>query len=109
MSILAKLFGYKVDPETLHSYRTVIPDRLRFNYETDPDGTYIIQITEIDGKPVEKKKLLITEARKQSDIIPMVNDLIMSYLNVPTELRPYYEQDLSLEGNLGKESVLVKA
>lgn len=106
---MKRLFGYRVDPEVLHSYRTVIPDTLRFHYDTDPDGTYIISITEIDGEAIDEKKLLVTEARKKSDIVPMVHDLIMSYLKVPEELRPYYEHDLNLSGSLGTESTLVKA
>lgn len=110
MNVLRRIFGYNPDPDTLESYRTVIPDRLKFHYETDKDGKYIISVTEIDEKPLDKKVLLVSEADTKDEILSTVHDLVMSYLNVPEDLRPYYERVLRLEGQLGKESaVLVKA
>ena len=109
MSILTKLFGYKIDPEVLHSYRTVIPDTLKFQYKLDGDGVYVITVTEIDGKPLDDKTLLVTQAGSKDEIVPAVHDLVMTYYEIPEELRPYYERDLTLDGKLRSNSQLVKA
>lgn len=108
-NLIAKIFGYKVDPEVLHSYRTVIPDTLNFHWDKDEEGVFFIQITEINDKPLDKKILLVSEAKDQSGILPAVHDLVMSYYDVPEAIRPYYEKDLVLHGNLTQNASLVKA
>lgn len=103
--LLSKLFG--PDPDTLHAYRTVIPDTLRIHQE-ETDSGILIKITQINGEDLDDDNLLVTEATNKDEVVPMVNDLVMTYLDVPVELRRYYEQDLQLEGHLNKNAKLVK-
>ena len=103
--LLARWFG--PDPDTLRAYRTVIPNTLRIYQEPNETGI-IITVTEINGNSLDDGTLLITEAKNKDEVVPKVNDLIMSYLDVPVTLRRYYEQDLQLEGHLNKNAKLIK-
>lgn len=103
--ILYRLFG--PDPDTLNAYRSVIPSTLGFRNEKEGDSI-VIKITEIDGEAVDDNTLLITQADKESEIVPAINDLIMTYFDIPNELRRYYEKELVLQGDLHKNAVLTK-
>lgn len=96
-----------VDPETLHAYRTSIPSKLTFQ-ASNSDGKIIIKITSIDDTPLDSKTLLMTQASKQAEVIPMVNDLIMEYKDIPPSFRKYFEKDFVLEGKNTTQTTLVK-
>lgn len=106
---LIKRLGYWiVDPEVLHAYRTAIPSRLTFK-EEKVDGKIIIRITSINDTPIDEKTLLTTQADKPADVVPMVNDLIMTYKDIPFAFRKYFEKDLILDGHTKSQKVMVKA
>ncbi len=109
--LFTKWFGrWLVDPEVLNAYRTKIPNSITVDFDKS-DGKILISVASIDGKPVPKKALLVTEADREEDIIAMVNDLIMGYREVPVIYRPWFEEALELQGTLGnkKSATLVKA
>jgi hypothetical protein len=104
--LLSKLFG--PDPDLLNAYRSVIPDTIRIHQDKQ-HGTIVIRVTQINDDVLGDETLLITEAKKESDIVPAVNDLIMTYFDIPAGLRRYYEKGLVLQGQLNKNAVLKKA
>jgi hypothetical protein len=106
---ISKLVGYKIDPEELNAYRSVIPDTLNVNVK-EQDGHFIIQVNTIEGKKIDD--LLITEALGENNVVDMVNDLVLTYKRVPEEYRPYFKQILKPEGSSPTKSealTLVKA
>ncbi len=105
-TILSKIFG--PDPDTLEAYRHMIPKQLRITHSED-DGFIISRIVEINGEAVDESELLITQSRDNSEVLRNVNDLVMTYCDVPLELRRYYENILEMDGVNKQESVLVKA
>lgn len=106
-NLLSRLFG--PDPDTLRAYRAVVPDSIRIHQEPNGSGGIAIKVTQINGEDLGDDVLLVTEAKRKDDVVSQVNDLMMSYLDVPMELRRYYEQELQLEGHLNKNAKLVKA
>lgn len=103
--LLSRWFG--PDPDELNAYRSVIPDSIRINQAVE-DGVIVIRVTSINGEELPENTLLITEAKKKSDVVAKVNDLIMTHYDVPDNLRRYYEKTFQLEGHLNKNAVLVK-
>lgn len=106
--VATNLLGYKVDPDELDAYRSVIPSEVNVNIKKI-DDLQVATIKEIDGKKVQG--LLITEAPSDKELLLMVNDLVLTYKDVPERIRPYFKQVLKPEGTtrLSKELTLVKA
>lgn len=108
--LFTKWFGrWLVDPEVLNAYRTKIPNTITITFDKS-DDKILIRVTSIDGKPVPRKALLVTEANTKEDVVAMVNDLIMGYREVPLVYRPWFEEILELRGDYAnKKATLVKA
>lgn len=104
--LLYRFFG--PDPDVLNAYRNVIPNSIRIHQEDD-NGSIIVKIIEINNDELDDSNLIITQVNKKTEVVPAVNDLIMTYFDIPSELRRYYEKQLVLEGHLNTESTLVKA
>jgi hypothetical protein len=104
--ILWRIFG--PDPDELNAYRNVIPNSIQFSNVKEGDD-FIIKITQIDDDILDDSTLLITQAKTKDQIVPAVNDLVMTYFDIPLSLRRYYEKNLVLQGQLNKNATLVKA
>jgi hypothetical protein len=90
------------DPDLLAAYEGIVPRNARFASSYD-DGYWFIKITAIDGKKLGDDTLLVSQAKRQSDILHQVNDLIMTYRDIPEDLRSFYENQITLEGNIRGE------
>ena len=102
------MFKKRIDMDTVAAYENKIPRSACFKSFHD-GGWWVVQIVSIDGKKLDNKTLLITQAKKRSDILPMVNDLLMTYYDIPDELRGFYESRITLEGSVKGERVLAGA
>ena len=104
--------GYKVDPDLLNAYRTAIPSTINLRIEQKANH-YIAVIQSIEKEKMPKDTFLVTEADSDTQIVDMVNDLILSYKNIPELYRPYFKRILMPEGSkkegFAKELTLVKA
>lgn len=105
-NILWRFFG--PDPDELNAYRNVIPDTIQFSNTKEGD-TFIIKITQMNDDVFDDGTLLITQAKMEDQIVPAVNDLVMTYFDIPLSLRRYYEKNLVLKGKLNKNATLIKA
>ena len=98
------------DPDAIAAYRTVLPDNLHVSVKKDGD-IFIAKVDKVGKTKI--KGLLITEAKDLDTLISNVNDLVYTYVNMPTRIRPYYGElftprDLDRSKKV-KELVLVKA
>ncbi len=89
----AKLLGYKIDPDELEAYRTVVPNTVNMHIELTKDHKLIATVKMIDGKKLDDD-FLITEAKNQDELITMINDLVLTYRHVPEIYRPYFRRIL---------------
>lgn len=99
--IWSKLFGYKVDPDVLNAYRSAIPSTINLDISLRGDS-YIATVKSIDHKKLPKEVFLVTEAQNPDSLITMVNDLILSYKDIPDIYRPYYKQILRPRGDVSR-------
>lgn len=96
------------DSDLIAAYESKIPNTVYF--ESQRDGAFwVVRITAIDDKKLSGDTLLVSQAKRQSDIIHQVNDLLMTYRDIPYELRDYYERRINLRGDIKGEKVLVGA
>lgn len=109
--IWSSVFGYKIDPDLYDAYRSAIPSTIDLHIE-QKGSHYIAVIKSIEKEALPTDTLLVTEADSDAQIVEMVNDLILSYKNVPELYRPYFKRILTPEGSLKRTSdslTLVKA
>ena len=110
-----KLFG--ADPDSVAAYHSVLPHNI--HVQVRRDGSYFIaKIDKVDKNKIDKG-LLITEAKDFDSLVDNVNDLLYTYVNMPTNIRPYYGNVFRPEGyepsslknrkSEIKELILVKA
>lgn len=109
-AVRANFLGYKVDPDLLIAYRTAIPSTINLNINHEGD-TYIATIKTIENHTLPKETFLITEADSEAQLVDQINDLVLTYKEIPEIYRPYYRQILKPEGSLAKAEnlKLVKA
>lgn len=106
-----RVFG--IDPDSVAAYQTVLPHDIRVNVKSD-DGVFIAKIQKVDNKDLSDS-LLITEAKDMETLIRNVNDLLYTYVDMPTQIRPYYGNIFVPENynpktkTKNKELILVKA
>jgi hypothetical protein len=110
--IWASIAGYKIDPDMLDAYRTAIPSTINLRIEHKKNH-YIAEIKSIENEKLPRDIVLITEAQSDKELIHMVNDLILTYKNIPELYRPYFKSILSPSDSVKQtrkeELTLVKA
>jgi hypothetical protein len=105
VSLKKIVFGQKVDPDLVAAFRSAIPRDVQVRVTQNGD-TCMATITGIEHEPLSMGTLLVTEAKTESELIDMVNDLIFTYKRIPEACRPFYRQALKPEGMLsGSESL----
>lgn len=96
------------DIDLINAYSGKIPSSIRI--KRNGNGEYTtIQIVEINHKAIDDKTLLITQVKKRGDQTRAVNDLMMTYLDIPESLSYFFEKQLQFEGDQNKSLTLVKA
>lgn len=103
-NLRAKLLGYRIDPDELEAYRSVIPNEVDMHIESD-GHTFIATVTSIDGHKPDSD-FLITEASNRDELVTMINDLVLTYVHVPEIYRPYFKRALKLKGQHNKNDSL---
>lgn len=75
------------DPEAIAAYQTVIPKTIHVTVHKD-NKCYIATVDKVNTEKI--KGLLITEAKSYDELLDQVNDLVYSYINMPSQYRPFY-------------------
>ena len=108
-SLRYRIFG--TDPEVVAAYQTILPKSIEVAVKKD--GDFIIaKINKVGENSSEN--LLITQAKNLDELVDNVNDLMYTYINMPTYVRPYYGNIFQPTDKLKnfknpKELTLVKA
>lgn len=96
------------DIDLVNAFSHKVPNSIRV--EKTIEGKYtIIKVVEIDNKPVDDRELIITEVKDGQDEARMVNDLMMTYLDIPESVGYFFERMLKFEGDPKSSSILVRA
>lgn len=87
--LLSRLFQGGVDLEERDAYRTAIPVSVNVSIVEDGDRL-IARVNRLDDDEV--KGLLITEAPNHDQLVTMINDVILTYKNVPEQYRDEFSR-----------------
>lgn len=105
-----KQFFNQPDIELVAAYQHKLPhDVTVFTSFDKKTGTYTARIVKIDSKDV--KDLIITESQSSKDLVININDMMLTYLDIPEDIKSsmpmllpedidYADQVLQKHGNL---------
>lgn len=90
-----------VNPEDVAAYRSTIPQKINVSIERHAD-MLVATINSIDGEKING--LLVTEAKTFNQVVENVNDLLFTYINMPSKIRPFYSHILTPSDKTSKQS-----
>jgi len=74
------------DIEELAAYQHKMPQSIGVEVSYDRQtGYYTAQVTQLDKKRTQS--LLITESKNEKELVSMVNDLVLTYLDFPERIK----------------------
>ena len=116
MNIFTKLQDLfdKPDIEELAAYQHKMPQSIGVDVSYDEKtGYYTARITKLNDKKLSNKTLLVTESKSRKELVNMVNDLVLTYLDFPERIKHSVPQllpvDLDFDSKKAKQRQLVFA
>lgn len=76
------LFTRRIDPDELYAMRYKLPSKLTVRVLQNPEGGYTAKVLGLDGA-------VVTQANSGVELMTMVNDAILTALDIPDRYRPY--------------------
>jgi len=106
-SKIKQLFD-KPSIEELAAYQHKIPSTVAVRTTKDPSsGALVASVVKIDNKKV--KGAILTEADDYEELIEMVNDAVLTYLDIPERIAVYMPKLLPTDINYENKTNLVFA
>jgi len=81
--MLSNLLKPAVDQETLFALKYRLPDKLEVSINKEPNGGYSARIFNTHGNNI------VTEGKTGPELFEMVNDAILTALDIPEQYRIY--------------------
>ena len=93
------MFRKEVIPEALTAYKWRLPDTLKVSIKQSQDGGYVIFIENLPG--------CVTQAENGQEIFEMVNDAVLTYLELPSHYKQYLPTYLPSEEIRKKFNIMI--
>lgn len=99
------IFGKKIDQDVVLALKWKLPEKLDVALQKAEEGGFNIIIKTFPG--------CFTQANDEKEVFEMVNDAVLTYLEIPEEYQPFMPSFFPEDDNLrkaiqqGKESTVV--